>query len=205
MNINLRIIQEYYSKIQLKYNETIVSLKQKDESDNHYIMFKNQFSEFNNLMLVFFNIVPSSYNENEFKDKLVTTITLTEELLADVNPVDGKCCCYVANTGNVVIIERIIISDTGEAKTTTINILSGADISNNLLITSTYNQLTDNTLLIGITIQPFIYSVINFGLINGVNNKNDTIKDFYEEIIEGTNPVEPENPKPNDPSEIIPL
>ena len=53
MNINLRIIQEYYSKIQLKYNETIVSLKQKDESDNHYIMFKNQFSEFNNLMLVF--------------------------------------------------------------------------------------------------------------------------------------------------------
>ena len=135
-----------------------------------------------------------SYNKNEFKDKLVTTITLTEELLTDVNPVDGKCCCYVANTGNVATNEQIFNPVTSEVKTTTTNILSGVDTSNNLLITSTYDQLTNITLPIEPPPQPFIYSVINFGLINGVNNKNDTIKDFYEEIIEGTDPVEPENP-----------
>ena len=136
-----------------------------------------------------------SYNGNEFKDKLVTTDTITkEELLTDVNPVDGKCCCYVANTGNVVTNEQIFNPITSEVKTTTTNILSGVDTSNNLLITSTYDQLSNNTLPTEITIQPFIYSVVNFGLIDGVNNKNDTIKDFYEEIIEGTNPTEPENP-----------
>ena len=71
MSTNLRIIQEYYSKIQLKYNETIVSLKQKDETDNHYIMFKDQFPEFNNLMLNFFNIIPSYYNFIDLKNLVV--------------------------------------------------------------------------------------------------------------------------------------
>ena len=84
MSTNLRIIQEYYSKIQLKYNETIVSLKQKDETDNHYIMFKDQFPEFNNLMLDFFNIVPSYYNFIDLKnlaDKIKEKITGEESII----------------------------------------------------------------------------------------------------------------------------
>ena len=99
MSTNLRIIQEYYSKIQLKYNETIVSLKQKDETDNHYIIFKDQFPEFNNLMLDFFNIVPSYYNFIDLKnlaDKIKEKITGEEsiiiktfkELLIDINNIN---------------------------------------------------------------------------------------------------------------------
>lgn len=138
----------------------------------------------------------------EFKDKLVTTNTITkEELLTKVNPVDGKCCCYVANTGNAVINEQIFDPVMAEYNTTTTNILSGVNTNNNLLITSTHDQLTNNTLSIEITIQPFIYSVVKFGLIDGVNNKNDTIENFYEEIIGGTNPENPnpENPNPENP------
>ena len=80
MNTNLRIIQEYYSKIQLKYNETITNLKQKNKNDVHYIMFKDQFPEFNNLMLDFFNIIPSYYNFIDLKN-LVNTLVFKEHLL----------------------------------------------------------------------------------------------------------------------------
>ena len=68
MSTNLRIIQEYYSKIQLKYNKIITNLKQKNENDEYYILFKDQFPEFNNLMLDFFNIIPSYYNFIDLKN-----------------------------------------------------------------------------------------------------------------------------------------
>ena len=117
MSTNLRIIQEYYSKIQLKYNETIVSLKQKDETDVHYIMFKDQFPEFNNLILDFFNIVPSCYNilklkslKNQIIDKLIDSEEIIQILTelninisSEINLLKNEIIKYVDNQENLSI------------------------------------------------------------------------------------------------------
>lgn len=117
MNTNLRIIQEYYSKIQLKYKEEIINIKRNNKNDNHHIMFKDQFPEFNNLMLEFLNIVPSYYNilklkslKNQIINKLIDSEeiiqTLTElkiNISNEINILKNEIIKYVDNQENLSI------------------------------------------------------------------------------------------------------